>query len=148
MYLRLIKEMPKHDVGELVFLNNVENSFFYEWVENPNYILPRDIVEDTEFFEPVIIDWVKGEKIFFVSSQGTIIEQLFNPKMHLNLVLIGNAFKEKESAEWFLDKCDNLLNDDIIIAERNEILKALAILKDKKNKNVNEVIDILSKIIE
>ncbi len=147
MYSRLIKEMPKHDIGELVFLNAVENSHFYEWVENPNYILPRDIVEDTEFFEPVIIDWIKGETIFFVSSHGTVIKQIFNPKTHLKLVLIGNAFKEEESAEWFLNKCNNLLNDDIIIAERNEILKALNLLKNKKNKNVNEVIDILSKII-
>ncbi len=149
MYYKLIKELPKHDIGELVYLNNLDNSSFYEWVENPNYLLPIDIVEDcNDFFEPYFIDWVIGEPFFYVNSFGKVIEQIFNPKAHLKLVVSKNAFKSKKNAEWFLKNCNKLLSDEIIICNSEHILKIKELLhsKDKlKIEKITHLLDLITK---
>ena len=145
MYYKLIKTFPKHDIGEYLFLN--DNKSFYEWLESPNYPLPKNVVEDcSDFFEKIEIDWVYGENIFYISTDGRIIEQKYNPKSHLHLVLSKNSFKNKDNARWFLDKCNRLLNNEIIISNKEDILNVLKIIK--KNESIQDAITILNKIIK
>ncbi len=147
MYYKLIKELPKHDIGELVYLSSLEDSSFYEWVENPNYLLPRDIVEDSDdFFEQCFIDWEIGEPFVYVNSFGVIIEQIFNPKAHLKLVLAKNAFKNKDNAEWFLKNCDKLLSNDIIICNSEHIFKIKELLLSKDKLKIEKILHLLDLI--
>jgi hypothetical protein len=149
MFYKLIKALPKHDIGELVYLSESSDLEYYEWVESPNYLLPKDIVEDSnEFFEYLIVNWVKGEKIFYVNSLGEIIENVFNPKAHIKLVLSNNCFKKREDAEWFLEKAKALLNEEILITDKESILNVIKILKSSNNKGIKSAINILNKIIE
>lgn len=149
MYFKLIKEMPKHNIGDIVYMNTINNNTFYEWVEAPNYILPYDIVEDNEeYFEKYNIDWNIGDKIYFIDSQSNIVEHLFNPKTHIKLVLCNNAFKNLDTAKWVSEKYKMLLRDEIVITNSNDILKIMSLLQSKKSKDVEEAINILNKMIK
>jgi hypothetical protein len=145
MLYRLKKDFPKHNEGEYLYMN--ENNLYYEWLETPNYPLPIDVVEDcSDFFEKKEIDWVCGEDIFYISSDGKIINQKFNTKSHLKLVLSKNAFKNKDNARWFLGKYNKILNDEIIISDKEDILNIIRILKN--NEAIQDAITILNKLIK
>lgn len=147
MVYKLIKTLPKHEIGELVILSENANNMFYEWLESPNYILPLDVVEDSsEFFEFISIDWEVGDRIFYINSFNEIIENIFNLKTHIKLVISNNAFKTKEIAQWVLDKRNMLMNDEILITDKESILLAINTLK--KDKDIEGAINILNKIIE
>ena len=149
MYYKLIKSMPKHDIGELLFLNNKDNANFYEWVDSPNYLLPIDIVKDCdEYFELYEIDWRKGEKIFYINSHGDIIEQLFNPKVHLKLTLVKNAFKNKEDAQNFLDNTKKLLNNDIVLCSKENILKLQELIYGKDELKIEKIGHLINLMIK
>lgn len=145
MYYKLIKSLPKHEIGEIIFLN--DDTDFYEWVESPNYLLPKEIVIDCEdFFEPLNLNWRKGDALFYISSCGEIIEQRFNPKTHIKYIIAKNSFKTKKDAKWFLKKCDEILNDEVIITNKETILILLDVIKNQQDNN--NAIDILNKIIK
>jgi hypothetical protein len=149
MYYKLIKEMPKHKIGELLYPNIMNDNVFYEWLESPNYILPDYIVEnDNEYFEVCDIDWVIGEKIYFIDSQCKINEQIFNPKIHLKMVMCNNAFKNIDSANWISEKFKSLLNNEIVVTDSNNILKVIDLLQSKKSKDIDDAVNILNKIIK
>ncbi len=139
--------MPKHDLGEVLYLND-ENGV-YEWLEYPNYILPKNIVENSdEYFEKIDIKWNVGDKIFFIDNCGDIVEHIFNPKNHLKLVLNKNAFRGFEEVSWVSEKFKMLLGNEIIICQTDDLLKIVELLKNnKKTKDNEEVIVILKKIL-
>jgi hypothetical protein len=83
-----------------------------------------------------------------VNSLGEIIENVFNPKAHIKLVLSNNCFKKREDAEWFLEKAKALLNEEILITDKESILNVIKILKSSNNKGIKSAINILNKIIE
>ncbi len=60
---------------------------------------------------------------------------------------MNNSFKKREDAEWFLEKVKALLNDEILITDKESILKVISILKNN-NKDIKSAINILNKIIE
>lgn len=145
MYFKLKKDMPKHELGDIIYLSD-DN--VYEWLDYPNYILPKNIVEDNdEYFEKIDIDWNKGDKIFFIDNCGSIVEHIYNPKIHLKLILNKNAFKNFEEVEWVSEKFKLLLNKEIVICEPNDLLSLMNIVNKQKNKNSEEIIAILKKII-
>ena len=96
MYYKLIKEMPNHDIGDLLF----KNECVYEWFDIKDYPVLIEVVENNnDFFEKLNFDWVTGDKIYYMNSCLTIVENMFDPRSHLQLVNIGNAFKNVEDVE-------------------------------------------------
>ena len=111
MYYKLIKEMPNHLLGDILYLVDIKNNEFYEWLDDRDYILPKDIVEsESNFFEKINIDWNIGDTIFYLNSFGDIIENMFDPRTHLNLILVKNAFKNEKDAKKLKSEIYSILN--------------------------------------
>ncbi len=111
MYYRLKKEMPKHEFGDVLYLN--EEKGIYDWVEPPNYPLFKTIVESDEqnFFESFTIDIKENDKIYYLDVCGEIVESNFKNFNHLKLFLNDRIFKSLEMCEKAQEKINNLYKD-------------------------------------
>ena len=138
---RLRKDFPGHVVGDI--LNKNEEK--YEWASEPFDIIPEEIVEKySDYFEEICNDFVKGEFIFFISTMGDVIDEIFEPSRHSGLVYFGNCFKTEEEAIWYRDIFYKILNDtDNLVVNRNEIVKILYTL----DKDVETTKTLLQKLI-
>ena len=125
MYYKLIKDFPKHEIGELLF----KHSDFYEWLEQPNYLLPKDIVEDSnDFFEKLNYNWVKGEDFYYINTYNEIVKHKFNPKAHLKLVHCNNCYKSEFEARDYIDSV-NLIKNGCVVIDKNNINSLINIIE-------------------
>lgn len=108
---KLIKEFPHHEIDEILYPDKINDFEFYEFVDEPNTPLPKDIVETSDFFEKIDIDWDIGDSIFFIDINGDIVEQKFNAKKHIKLIIYGNCFKSEETAINISEKIEKLLKN-------------------------------------
>jgi hypothetical protein len=97
----LLKPMPQHSVGDIVYKPHPQSEYYYwegeEHITTP-FKLPAELVECSEFFQEVNDDW-KGDLIYFISMEGGILEEDYNHIRHKGLIEYGNAFHTQEEAE-------------------------------------------------
>ena len=139
---KLMKDYPGHNIGDFVCLN--EKSY-YTFNNEPKYKLDQKQVENyPDFFEEVVLDWDRGDQLFFISVIGEIIEEEFNPHRHSLLVEKRNAFKTYELAEEFLNQIKSVLSDDFILINVDEIKE---IFSDLNNDDIEKVKKKLNKFL-
>lgn len=124
---RSLRDLPAHKAGDIL----IESVGYYAWAEAPFFHINKQEVEEfPEWYELIIDDWENGETFFYLSTDFEIVEKEFNTQQHHRLVLNGNAFKEKDEAQWLANNIDKLLNDDdLIITDNNLIKKVVSLLK-------------------
>lgn len=137
---RSLKDLPSHKKGDIL----IEKEDHYIWSSNPFFTMSKSEVENyNEWFELVIDDWSNEETFYYLSSNFEIIEAQFNAFQHHRLVLSGNAFKDKESIEWFKDNIEKLLKDDVIITDNNTIKKIISLIKSNNNSAIEILMNML-----
>lgn len=140
---KLKKEYPSHRIGDLIYKANG----CYNWENPPFHKVDADLVENTpEYFEEIIVNWEKGENIYFITLNGNVIDEKFEPSRHSSLAHYGNAFKNEIIAKQMNDRVKLILSDiNNVILYNEDILKVVDLIKNKKYK---EAIKELNKKIE
>lgn len=133
-----LKDLPAHKAGDFLIEKNGE----YVWTTMPFFhINRREVEEFPEWYELVIDDWENGETFFYISSDFEIVEKEFNTQQHHRLVLNGNAFKEKDQAQWLVNNISKLLNDDdLVITDNNLIKKVISLLKTNSKEDAIKIL--------
>jgi hypothetical protein len=112
MIYKLKKEMSNHDIGDILYLVDIKGDSFYEWLDERDYILPKKLVEcDDTFFEKIETGYNIGDKIYYLNHFGEIVENLFDCRTHVNLLLVGNLFGDRRSVIKFKNNIIDLIKN-------------------------------------
>lgn len=139
---RNLRDLPAHKAGDIL----IEKDGEYAWSTAPFFHINKQEVEEfPEWYELIVDEWENGETFFYLSTDFVIVEKEFNAQQHHRLVLNGNAFKERDEAEWLSENIDKLLNDDdLIITDNNLIKKIISLLKtNSKEDAIKLLMDML-----
>jgi hypothetical protein len=125
---RLKKEYPGHCIGDILY----KKDDCYQWDVQPFIKISSEIVEGfPEFFEEFVIDWKKGDIIYFLSVSGEIIDEFFDPSRHSTIIYWGNAFRSIEEAKWYQTQIAKLTEGGgNIVINKNDILPIFLALQD------------------
>ncbi|SRR6266403_2288306 len=128
---RLKKEYPGHNIGDMLYKPS-DDSTYYDWDVEPFTKVPIEIVENhSEFFEEVINNWKMGDKIYFLSVSGEIIDENFDSTRHIPLIYWGNAFRDENEAKWYQIQFAKLIDgEDSIVINKKDILPIFLALQD------------------
>lgn len=122
-YFKLKKDMPKHEIGDVLYLNS--ESEIYDWVDPPNYPLFKSIVEQDEdgqdFFEELKLDIKENDQIYYIDILGDVVEARFNNKKHLKLFLNNRIFKTLDKAVQVQEKINKIYDNDTDTERNREI---------------------------
>lgn len=133
---KLIRDYPGHDIGDIVCLDELG---YYTFNNEPKYKLDQKQVENyPDFFEEIILNWERGEILFFISVIGDIVDEEFNPSRHSFLVENNNAFKSYELASNYLNKIKSILADESIVISVDDIKEMFSDLDDNNIKRVKK----------
>jgi hypothetical protein len=118
---RLLLPMPSHSIGDILFLNVLENGYIWE-TGDTSYVLPPSIVEsNTDFFEELSVHYEDGTPIYFITAEGGIISEPFQFIRHKELLKFGNIFDDKKTAELSSNIIKRVLSGESIVFSKEEI---------------------------
>ena len=140
---KLINIYPLRRIGDLIY----KKEDYYIWEIPPYHKVDKDLVENAQdYFEEIIVNWNINEDIYFISSNGNIIKEVFEPSRHSSMIHYGNAFKSVEIANSINDKLKTLLEDNNTVTMYDtEVIELIELLN---NKEYNIVISKLNKKIK
>jgi hypothetical protein len=100
---RLLRQMPQHAMGEILYKPD-QNTDHYLWQDcnspEANYPVSSLLVEsDTLYFKEVYAEWETGQTIYFIGFDGVVLDEDFHPARHGKLVEYGNAYMNRIDAE-------------------------------------------------
>jgi hypothetical protein len=118
---RLIEPMPLHEVGDTMYA--YPDDIEYQWeTGDTSYKLPAKLVEsDAKFFEQVYGNFIEGQQIYFVSGDGTIIEEEFIYTRHKKLINFGNIFTDIITANQVREKFGKVLSGESILFSKEDV---------------------------